>query len=63
MNVCGAWSPAPLRAVEATSCRPYRTKKWWSAGAGVNQIDLEGVAARGILVTNTPDIPTDDVAD
>lgn len=32
-------------------------------GAGINQIDLETAQARGIRVTNTPDVLTDDVAD
>jgi lactate dehydrogenase-like 2-hydroxyacid dehydrogenase len=32
-------------------------------GVGVDAIDLEGARARGVLVTNTPDVLTDDVAD
>jgi glyoxylate reductase len=32
-------------------------------GAGVNHIDLAAAAARGIAVTNTPDVLTDDTAD
>ena len=32
-------------------------------GVGVDLIDVEGVRARGIAVTNTPDVLTEDVAD
>ncbi|MFC0252143.1 2-hydroxyacid dehydrogenase [Massilia consociata] len=32
-------------------------------GAGLDAVDLDGLAARGIVVTNTPDVLTDDVAD
>ncbi|MBE7218482.1 MAG: D-glycerate dehydrogenase [Caulobacteraceae bacterium] len=34
-----------------------------SFGAGVDHIDLEAAAARGIMVTNTPGVLTDDTAD
>ncbi|MDA0238913.1 MAG: NAD(P)-dependent oxidoreductase, partial [Proteobacteria bacterium] len=32
-------------------------------GVGVNHIDLEAAAAKGILVSNTPDVLTEDTAD
>jgi len=32
-------------------------------GVGVDQIDLQHAGARGLVVTNTPDVLTDDVAD
>jgi glyoxylate reductase len=32
-------------------------------GAGVNHVDLEAAAAKGIVVTNTPDVLTEDTAD
>ncbi len=32
-------------------------------GAGVNHIDLEAARAAGVIVTNTPDVVTDDTAD
>ena len=43
--------------------RPVRTKALCNFGAGVGHIDLEACASAGLLVTNTPDVLTDDTAD
>ena len=40
-----------------------RTKALCNFGAGVNHIDLAACRAAGIVVTNTPDVLTDDTAD
>lgn len=42
---------------------PCRTKLIASIGVGVNHIDLPAAARAGIVVTNTPDVLTDDTAD
>ena len=43
--------------------RPLRTKALCNFGAGVTHIDLAACASAGLLVTNTPDVLTDDTAD
>jgi lactate dehydrogenase-like 2-hydroxyacid dehydrogenase len=40
-----------------------RTRGLCNFGAGVSHIDLEACAAAGLVVTNTPDVLTDDTAD
>ena len=42
---------------------PFRTKLIASIGVGVNHIDLPAASRAGIVVTNTPDVLTDDTAD
>jgi glyoxylate reductase len=42
---------------------PASLKLFANFGAGVNHIDLSAAKARGILVTNTPGVFTDDTAD
>jgi lactate dehydrogenase-like 2-hydroxyacid dehydrogenase len=42
---------------------PRRTKALCNLGAGVSHIDLAACAAAGLVVTNTPDVLTDDTAD
>ncbi len=42
---------------------PPRLKLFASYGAGVNHIDLAAAKAKGIMVTNTPGVFTDDTAD
>lgn len=42
---------------------PVRAKALCNFGAGVSHIDLEACAAAGLVVTNTPDVLTDDTAD
>lgn len=43
--------------------RPVRAKALCNFGAGVGHIDLEACASTGLIVTNTPDVLTDDTAD
>ncbi len=45
------------------SGRPVRAKAFCNFGAGVGHIDLKACASAGLLVTNTPDVLTDDTAD
>lgn len=40
-----------------------RTRALCNFGAGVGHIDLEACAGAGVIVTNTPDVLTDDTAD
>jgi lactate dehydrogenase-like 2-hydroxyacid dehydrogenase len=42
---------------------PLRTKALCNFGAGINHIDLGACARAGLVVTNTPDVLTDDTAD
>lgn len=47
----------------ALLANPGRTKAICSIGAGVNHIDLDAARAAGLIVTNTPDVTTDETAD
>ena len=48
---------------EVLATEPRRTKIIANFGVGFNNIDIEAAKARGITVTNTPDVLTDDTAD
>ena len=48
---------------ELIATAPPRLKLIASYGAGVNHIDLAAAKAKGIIVTNTPGVFTDDTAD
>ena len=48
---------------EIIAAAPPRLKLIASYGAGVNHIDLAAAKTRGIIVTNTPGVFTDDTAD
>ena len=48
---------------EVFNAEPLRTKILANFGVGYNHIDLEAAQARGITVTNTPDVLTDCTAD
>ena len=48
---------------EVFNAEPLRTKILANFGVGYNHIDLEAAKARGITVTNTPDVLTDCTAD
>lgn len=45
------------------SAAPLRTRIIANYGVGFNHIDIAAAKARGIVVTNTPDVLTDDTAD
>jgi D-3-phosphoglycerate dehydrogenase len=65
-------APTPAQAVLASSLVRY-TGDWMDAcpalrliartGIGVDNVDLEAATARGIVVTNTPDGPTESTAE
>ena len=48
---------------EVLSAEPRRTKLVANFGVGFNNIDIEAAKARGIAVSNTPDVLTDATAD
>lgn len=48
---------------EVLAAEPLRTQVVANFGVGVNHIDVAAAQARGIVVTNTPDVLTDDTAD
>jgi lactate dehydrogenase-like 2-hydroxyacid dehydrogenase len=48
---------------EVLSAAPLRAKLLANFGVGFNHIDLGAAKARGLVVTNTPDVLTDDTAD
>jgi lactate dehydrogenase-like 2-hydroxyacid dehydrogenase len=48
---------------EVFSAYPIRTRIVANFGVGTDHIDLNAAAAHGLLVTNTPDVLTDDTAD
>jgi lactate dehydrogenase-like 2-hydroxyacid dehydrogenase len=48
---------------EVLAAYPKRTRILANFGVGTDNIDLEAATAHGIVVTNTPDVLTDDTAD
>jgi lactate dehydrogenase-like 2-hydroxyacid dehydrogenase len=48
---------------DVLATEPLRTKIIANFGVGFNNIDIQAAKARGITVTNTPDVLTDDTAD
>jgi lactate dehydrogenase-like 2-hydroxyacid dehydrogenase len=48
---------------EVLSAEPGRARIIANFGVGFNNIDIEAARARGLTVTNTPDVLTDDTAD
>jgi lactate dehydrogenase-like 2-hydroxyacid dehydrogenase len=48
---------------EVLSAEPLRTRIIANFGVGFNNIDITAARARGLTVTNTPDVLTDDTAD
>jgi lactate dehydrogenase-like 2-hydroxyacid dehydrogenase len=48
---------------EVLAAEPLRTKIIANFGVGFNNIDIAAAKGRGLVVTNTPDVLTDDTAD
>ena len=48
---------------QVLAVEPLRTRVLANFGVGVNHIDVAAARARGMVVTNTPDVLTDDTAD
>ena len=65
MADCDVLVPTVADALDAAliAAAPARLRLIASFGAGVDHIDLKAARARGILVTNTPGVLTDDTAD
>jgi glyoxylate reductase len=65
MADCDVLVPTVTDTIDAAliAAAPARLKLIANFGAGVNHIDLAAAKARGILVTNTPGVFTDDTAD
>ncbi len=62
---CDVLIPTVTDSIDAEliNAAPERLKLIAQFGAGVNNIDLKAANARGIMVTNTPGVFTDDTAD
>ena len=65
MADCDALVPTVTDTIDADviAAAPARLKLIASYGAGVNHIDLAAAKAKGVMVTNTPGVFTDDTAD
>ena len=65
MATCDVLVPAVTDAIDAglIAGAGERLKLIANFGAGVNHIDLKAARARGIIVTNTPGVLTEDTAD
>ena len=65
MADCDVLVPTVTDSIDAhiIAAAPPRLKLIASYGAGVNHIDLAAAKAKGIMVTNTPGVFTDDTAD
>lgn len=65
MADCDVLVPTVTDSIDASiiAAAPPRLKLIASYGAGVNHIDLAAAKAKGIMVTNTPGVFTDDTAD
>lgn len=62
---CDAFLPTVTDAIDAEvlNAEPLRTKFIGNFGVGFNHIDLDAAKARGLTVTNTPEVLTDCTAD
>jgi glyoxylate reductase len=65
MTDCDVLVPTVTDTIDADliASAPARLKLIANYGAGVNHIDLAAAKAKGIMVTNTPGVFTDDTAD
>jgi len=65
MADCDVFVPTVTDRIDAALIEgaPERLRLIANFGAGVNHLDLKAARARGILVTNTPGVLTDDTAD
>ncbi|MBW7946011.1 MAG: D-glycerate dehydrogenase [Sphingomonadaceae bacterium] len=65
MADCDVFVPTVTDAIDADiiAAAPPRLKLIANYGTGVNHIDLVAARAKGIMVTNTPGVLTDDTAD
>ncbi|MGB5079099.1 MAG: D-glycerate dehydrogenase [Sphingorhabdus sp.] len=65
MSDCDVLVPTVTDSINAEliNAAPARLKLIANYGAGVNHIDLAAAKAKGIIVTNTPGVFTDDTAD
>ncbi len=65
MTDCDVLVPTVTDRIDADliAAAPSRLKLIANYGAGVNHIDLAAAKAKGIIVTNTPGVFTDDTAD
>jgi glyoxylate reductase len=65
MTDCDVLVPTVTDSIDAAliAAAPSRLKLIANYGAGVNHIDLAAAKAKGIMVTNTPGVFTDDTAD
>lgn len=65
MTDCDVLVPTVTDNIDADliAAAPVRLKLIANYGAGVNHIDLAAAKAKGIMVTNTPGVFTDDTAD
>lgn len=65
MQDCDVLVPTVTDSIDADliAAAPSRLKLIANYGAGVNHIDLAATKAKGIMVTNTPGVFTDDTAD
>jgi len=62
---CDAFCPTVSDSInaEVLAAEPLRAKVIGSYGVGFNHIDLDAARARGLVVTNTPEVLTDCTAD
>ena len=65
MGDCDVFVPTVTDKIDAAliEAAPERLRLIANYGAGVNHIDLAAAKAKGIMVTNTPGVFTDDTAD
>jgi glyoxylate reductase len=65
MQGCDVFVPSVTDSIDTAliSAMPETVKLIANFGAGVNHIDLAAAKAKGIIVTNTPGVFTDDTAD